>query len=262
MILIGERINASSASVKEAIEKKDTNFILKEAKLQAEAGCQFIDINCGLSRENEIDDMEWLIKTVGQHAEINFSIDSPDPRVIEKGLAQTKKKAVINSITAEKSRYSSLIPLAKEYKSSLIALTIDESGMPDTADDRVRIAEKLYNILKKEKIPDEDIYIDPLIRPVSSEPKQAKEILKAITRIKKLGNIKIVCGISNISYGLPQRSLVNSIFLSMALQAGMDAALVDPMDKKIMGAIRASEAILEKDRFCMNFIKAHRKKLI
>lgn len=259
MIIIGERINASRQPVKAALEKKDKAFIQKEARSQAEAGSKFLDLNCGLSHEREASDMEWLVETVRETAKIPLCIDSPDPHVIEKGVLIGKDKALINSITAEESRYSKILPLALKHNCSLVALTMNEKGMPETANDRFRIAQSLYKILKAEGMADNDIYFDPLVRPISSEAGQAQELLKSIPMIKSLGDVRVVCGISNISYGLPRRSLVNSAFLSLALSAGMDGALIDPLDKNIMAAIRSTEALLGRDRYCMNFIQGHRK---
>lgn len=261
MIIIGERINASRPSIKEALEKRDKGFIQKEAKAQIEVGSQFLDVNCGLSRDREAADMEWLINTIQEVGSVRLSIDSPDPTVIENGIHVSKERVLINSITAEEKRYRQILPIAHQHNCSITALTIDENGMPDSADDRFKVAKKIYNILKSEGISDEDIYFDPLVRPISSEPRQAQELLKSIPMIKSLGGVKVVCGISNISYGLPRRSLINSIFLSMALSAGMDGALVDPLDKRIVAAIKATEAISGQDRYCMNFIQAYRKGL-
>jgi len=134
--------------------------------------------------------------------------------------------------------------------------------MPKTALDRYEIAKSIYTLLKGEGIPDEQIYFDPLVRPISSEPGQAMELISSIAKIKSLGNVKVLTGISNVSYGLPKRSLINSIFLSMALCAGLDGALIDPLDKNNIQAIKASEALLGRDGYCMNFINAHRKGLI
>lgn len=261
MIIIGERINTSRPAIKEALEKKDTRFIQDQAGLQVEAGSQFLDMNCGLSRDREAEDMEWLIRTVQETVRVRLCIDSPDPLVIEKALLVAKDKVLINSITAEEARYGKILQLALKHNCSLIALTMDEKGMPNTAEDRFKIAERLYRILKSEGMADDDIYFDPLARPISSEPRQAQELLKAIPKIKTLGGIKIVCGISNVSYGLPRRSLINSIFLSMALSAGMDGALIDPLDRNIVAAVKTAEALLGEDKYCMNFIQAYRKGL-
>lgn len=258
MIIIGERINSSRSRIKKAIEEKDVGFIRGEATAQLERGAAFIDVNCGLSGSRETGDMEWLVNAIQGEKEIPFCIDSPSASALQAGASSSKGKVLINSITAEEERYKAVLPVALKHKCSIIALTMDSSGMPATAWDRVKVAEGLYRILKKEGVPDSDIYIDPLVRPVSSEPGQAQELLKAIPKIKELGDIKVVCGISNISYGLPRRSLVNSIFLSMALEAGLDGALIDPLDKVVMGAVRATEAVLGRDKYCMNYIKGHR----
>ncbi len=259
MIIIGERINASRASVKEALEKKDKAFIQREAKAQVEAGCQFLDVNCGLSRASEAGDMGWFVDAIQEKITTQLCIDSPNPEVIEKTIAKVKKKSLINSITAQKERYHNILPVALKHNCSIIALTMDEEGMPESADDRVRIAEKIYKILKSEGVSDDDIYFDPLVRPISSEPKQPQEVLKAIPKIKALGPVKVVCGISNVSYGLPRRPLINSTFLSLALLAGMDGALIDPLDKRAMASIKATEAILGKDGYCKNYIQGYRK---
>ncbi len=261
MIIIGERINASRPRIKEALEKKDDKFIQNEAKAQVEHGAQYLDVNCGLSGAAEVEDMEWLIDAVQGVTDTPLCIDSPDPKVIEKGVLTARAKKLINSITLEESRYSKIIPLALKHRCSVIALTMSEKGMPDTADDRLRIAESLYKLMKSEGFADEDIYFDPLVRPISSEPRQAEELLKAIPKIKSLGNVKVVAGVSNISYGLPKRKLINSVFLSLALSAGMDGAIIDPLDKATIGAIRATEAILGQDKYCMNLIQGHRKGL-
>ncbi|MDB4349354.1 dihydropteroate synthase [Omnitrophica bacterium] len=261
MIIIGERINTSRAAVKRALEEKNSQFIQREAKAQIEHGAQYLDVNCGLSRDTEAQHMEWLVKTIREVTDASLCIDSPDPDVIKRGVLASTGKSLINSITAEESRYGKILPLGLEHNCGIIALTMDEGGMPDTAGGRVRIAQKLYKILRKTGIADDNIYFDPLVRPISSEPRQAEELLKAIPAIKALGAVKVVCGISNVSYGLPRRRLINSTFLSMALSAGMDGALLDPLDKITTAAIRAAEATLGKDKYCMNFIQGHRKGL-
>lgn len=261
MIMIGERINASRSPIRHAIEKRDGKFIQEEAKAQAGAGCQFLDLNCGLSHDKEINDMEWLVETVQAAVDTPLCIDSPNPKAVIKGVLICRSKALVNSITAQKDRYRDILPVALEKKSGIVALTIDEGKMPEDSDGRVRIAEKIYKILKSEGVDDGDIYFDPLIRPISSEPRQAREVIRAIPKIKALGGVKVVCGLSNISFGLPKRSIINSTFLAIAIFAGMDAALIDPLDKRVMASIGAAEAILGADRYCMNYIQGHRKGL-
>ncbi len=262
MIIIGERINASRPPIKKAIENKDKAFLQNEAKAQRDAGSTFLDLNCAISTENEVQDMEWLVETIEEVVSIPLCIDSPNPSAIASGVKKSRGNALINSITAEESRYKHIIPLATKYKCSVIALTMDSNGMPKTSLDRYEIAKGIYTLLKREGLQDEQIYFDPLVRPISSEPEQAMELISSIAKIKTLGNVKVITGISNVSYGLPKRSLINSTFLSMALCAGLDGALIDPLDKKSIQAIKTSEALLGRDKYCMNFIGAHRKGLI
>lgn len=261
MIIIGERINASRPRVKEALEKRDSKYIQDEAQTQINNGAEYLDMNCGLSGDTEPEDMEWLIKTVRKISNIPLCIDSPNPEAIERGIAASGNKDIINSITAEESRYVNILPLALKHDCGIIALTMDEKGMPDTADERFEIASRIFKILKKEGVEDRNMYFDPLVRPISSEPRQAEELLKAIPKIKSLGDVKVLCGISNISYGLPRRKLINATFLSLALNAGLDGALVDPLDKATIAAISTTEALLGKDKYCMKFIQNHRKGL-
>ena len=261
MIIIGERINASRPAIQKALEEKDVSFIREEAKNQAAQGADYLDINCGLSQAAEEKDIEWLVLTVRSATDTPLCIDSPNPGVVERGVALGGPKCLINSITAERSRYEKILPLALKSGCGLIALTMDDKGMPATADDRVRIAEGLYGLLKKEGMADENIYFDPLVQPIATEQGQAMELLSTIPRIKRLGGVKVVCSASNVSFGLPKRRLLNSIFLALCLEAGLDGAIIDPLDKLTLGAVRSAEALLGRDKYCRNFIQGHRKGL-
>ena len=262
MIIIGERINASRPAIQKAIEESDEALIQKEARSQAERGAQYLDINCGLSRDKEERDMVWLVSAVRKVCDIPLCIDSPNSAAIEKGVAAAGANCLINSITLEESRYKKIIPIALRYKCGIIALTMDSRGMPNTAAERAGLAEQMYKIMKAEGLSDEKIFFDPLVRPIASEPGQAKELLLSIPLIKRLGDVKVICGVSNVSYGLPKRKLINSIFLSLAIAAGLDGAITDPTDESALGAILGAEAIMGKDKYCMNLIKSHRKGLI
>jgi len=165
---------------------------------------------------------------------------------------------MVNSITADEARIKNMLPLALKYNTKLIALTMDERKMPDTADERFQMAERILDRVKKDGFSKENLYFDPLIRPISTEPAQAREVFRSIPMIKALG-AKTICGLSNISYGLPNRRLVNSAFLAMAVQAGLDAAILDPLDKEAMSILRASRALLEMDEYCADYIKAFRE---
>lgn len=265
MLIVGERINSTRTSIKNAIISHNASVILREAETQISAGAQFIDINCASGTGNEAQDMDWMISVIqSQSKNVNICIDSPSYLAIDRALAVYKGRGsvMINSITGEESRIRNILPLAMKYKAKVIALTMDEKGMPSTAEERFEAAKNILERLKQEGLSAEDIYFDPLIRPVSTEPTQAREFLKSLPLIKSLGNVRTICGLSNVSFGLPNRSLMNSVFLSMAIEAGLDAALLDPLDKNIASALAASKVLLCEDEYCAGYIKAFREGIL
>ena len=254
MLIIGERINSSRKAINEAVNKKDVEFIQKEAINQVNAGADMLDVNCGTNVNSELSDMEWLIKKVQEVVDVPLVIDSPDPKALEAGLKVYKGKPMINSTTGEKKRMDEVLPLVKEYKTSIVALAMDENGMPHTALERYNVAKKITAAAEKYGISPSEIYFDPLVRPISTEPEQAREFFEAIKLIKTIPQVKTTCGLSNISFGLPNRSLLNSTFIAIAISAGLDSALIDPTDKNMIAAIRSTEAILNRDEYCMEYI--------
>lgn len=255
---IGERINSSRASIARALEAKNEAFIRREAALQKAAGAHMLDVNCAFNAKDEIRDMEWLVDIVQRETGLPLSIDSPNPEAVEAGLRRHKGKALINSITLEKGRYDAILPLVKKYKAGIIVLTIDEKGMPQTAVERLDMATRALDLVKGYGIPGEDLYVDPLVRPISSEPGQALEVINSARLIKSSSEIKLTCGLSNVSYGLPERSMLNAVFLAMMLAAGLDAAILDPLNNKIDAVLKTSAALLGDDEFCMEYIKSYR----
>jgi 5-methyltetrahydrofolate--homocysteine methyltransferase len=261
MIIIGERINSTRAHIQEAIKARNTAYIVKEALSQIEAGAHFVDVNCAMSLGDEVQDVDWVISVIQSEIKnASICIDSPNYLAIERAAQVYKPtgELFINSITGEDERIAKIVPLAVKRRAKLIALTMDESGMPDTAEERFEIAKKILIKVRELGLPEEDIYFDPLIRPVSTEPTQAKEFLRSIPLIKSLGRVNTVCGLSNVSYGLPNRKLINSVFLTMAIQAGLDAAIIDPTDRRMMPNIAASGALLGTDEYCAEYIGAFR----
>lgn len=262
MIIIGERINSTRQAINEAIKQRNIHHIIKEARNQIAAGAQFLDINCAVTTGDELQDMDWVISVIQSEIPgVSICIDSPNYLAIERALKvyTAGGRIFINSITAEDDRMKKIVPLARDHKARLIALTIDENGMPNTADERFEIARKIFDRARRDDFPTEDLYFDALIRPVSTEPLQAQEFLKALPLIKKLDDVKTVCGLSNVSYGLPNRSVINATFLSMAINAGLDAAILDPTDKLVTSCVAASRAVLCLDGYCAEYIKAYRE---
>lgn len=262
MLVIGERINSTRAHIQEAIKARNAAYIVKEAARQIDAGAHFVDINCAMTLGDEVQDIEWVVSAIQSEIKgVSICVDSPNYLAIERALKVFKRpgEVFINSITGEDARINNIVPLAKGRDAKLIALTMDENGMPNTAEERLKAAENILNKTKKLGFKEDNLYFDPLIRPISTEPDQAKEFLRSIKFIKGLGKVKTICGLSNVSFGLPDRKVINSIFLAMAIQSGLDAAILDPTEKQIMSSIAASRALLCDDEYCGEYIKAFRE---
>ena len=264
MLIVGELINTSRKAIKEAVEKKDAGYIKDIARKQAEAGAHYIDVNCGTLVHNEPEVMAWLVGLVREAVDLPLCIDSPNPAALEAGLelAAERGQPMVNSISAEAGRYSSVLPLVQKYKARVVALLMDDSGMPDTAGQRIAIARRLVGALTQDGVPAEDIYIDPLVKPVSTADTAGLEVLEALQFIKKEHPaVHTICGLSNVSYGLPSRPVLNQVFLVQTMTAGMDAYILDPLDRNLMGFLYASRALLGKDPYCADYLKAYRRGL-
>ena len=261
MIIVGEKINTSLKAIRPAVEAKDSAAVKEMALRQAEAGANYIDVNCGTFPTKEPELLEWLVNTVQESTSVPLCIDSPNPQALKTALkAYQGGKPIINSVTAEKERFASVFPLVTEYHTSIIALCMDDGGMPETADDRVRIAEKLIGDMTGEGVQIGDIYIDPMVRPVSTGSHYGVVALDTIRRVMaEFPGVHTTCGLSNISFGLPARKIINQAFLISAIAAGLDSAILDPLDKRIMSFVYASELLQGKDEFCMNYLSAFRE---
>lgn len=260
MLIVGERINTSRKNIRPAVETRDRDFIQKEAMLQIEAGAKILDVNCGTRVREEPEDLEWLVKTVQEKIPNPLCIDSPNPEALGRALAVHKGRPLINSITMEKERMCHILPLIKRYNAGVIALTMDDRGMPVDSKTRIEIAGKLLEVLEGEGVKREDIYFDPLVRPIATDPEQALAVLETISSImKRFSGVHTFCGLSNISFGLPLRPLLNQNFLTMAMLMGLDSVMIDPLDKRMMSSLTASLALLNKDRFALEYINAFRE---
>jgi 5-methyltetrahydrofolate--homocysteine methyltransferase len=260
MLIVGERINTTRKSIDAAVEARNAELISGEAQKQTEAGADLIDVNAGTRLKTETADMEWLVNVVQEVVDNRLCIDSPNPEVIEVGIKLARQKPLVNSITAEAERIDAIMPMVKEYGTSVVALTMDEAGMPRTGKDRHGIACKIIDMISEYSIPMDDIYFDPLVQPIGSNPDQGLAVLEGIKLIRSsFPDAHIICGLSNISFGLPDRKLLNRIFLPMAALAGLDAAIMDPTDKPLMSSLMASCALLAQDEFCLNYIRAWRE---
>ena len=259
MIIIGELINASRKAIKAAIEAQDAAAIGKVATDQAEAGADYIDVNAGIFVGKEPEYLKWLVQTVQQATDKPCAIDSPDPSAIEAALSAHQGTPMINSISLEKERYDKLMPIIAGTEMKVIALCMSDAGMPQTVDDRMKIADELVNGLVKNNIPVENIFVDPLVQPLSVDKSFGVEFINTIEQIvSAYPGIHTACGLSNISYGLPARQFMNRTFMTMAIAKGLDGAIINPLDGRMMATIIAAEALAGRDNFCMNYLKAFR----
>ncbi len=261
MVIVGELINASRKAITEAIRNRDVDAVQTVARQQYEAGANYIDVNAGIFLEEEKNYISWLVQTVQAVVDCPCSIDTTNPEAINAGLSVHQGIPMINSISLESDRYNKMIPLLAGTDCKIVALCMSDEGIPKTAEDRLLVADKLINGLVQNRIPLEHIYVDPLVQPISVDRTFGIEFLKSIALIKeKFDGVHTMCGMSNISYGLPERSFVNQTFMSMAVAIGLDGAIINPIDKRMMANIIAAEALAGRDNFCMNFMKAYRAK--
>ncbi len=260
MLIIGERINASRKSIAEAIASRDRTFIQNEAKTQVAAGADYIDVNAGTFVGEEAKHLQWIIETVQEVTDLPLSIDSPDPSVIQAMIPLVKKTPMINSITLEPSRLQGILPLVAGHKTKVIALCQSGDSVADTADAKVKMAGQLVEKVNGAGIPLDDLYIDPLVYPLATNDRSALATLDAIEQImKQFPRVHTTCGLTNVSYGLPNRKLVNRTFLVAAIVRGLDSAILDPTDKQLYGALKAALMIVGKDEFCMQYITGFRE---
>lgn len=259
MEIVGELINASRKKIGEAIKAEDADYIQETAKQQWDNGADYIDVNAGTFVGREKEYMKWLIQTVQQVVDAPCCIDSPDPDVVETALELHKGVPMINSISLEADRYEALMPIVTGRDCKVVALCMSDQGMPESAEDRFAIAERLVNSLVQKGAKKENIYVDPLVQPISTNDSYGVEFLNAIERIMtELDGVHTVCGLSNISYGLPKRELLNQNFAVMGVLKGLDCAIINPLDRKLMANLKSAEVLAGRDTFCMNFLDAYR----
>jgi len=259
MIIIGELLNSTRPAIRRAMADRDADLIKTMAEGQQEAGADYLDVNAGAFAEEELDYLKWLIETVRETSQLPLCIDSPKPEALSLGCELAGGKLLINSISAEKKRFESVLPLVKEHNASVIALAMDDTGLSDDEGKMYDVACGLVDNLQKEGIEPSRILLDLLVRPISAGSQYGPLFLNLLKRVRgKYQHIHFVCGLSNISYGLPRRKIINRAFLLLSMAAGLDAAILDPLDDPMMAQIKATEALLGIDDYCMNYIAAAR----
>lgn len=256
--IIGERINPTGKKLfKEALRNNDIDYILKEAIGQVESGADILDVNVGLPEIDEEETMKKVIKEIQSIIDTPLQIDSNNPKVIEKALRVYNGKAIVNSVNGEDKVLDNLLPLIKKYGAAVVALTLDDKGIPKKAEERLKIAEKIVNKALDYGMKREDIFIDCLVLTASAQQEDVRETLKAVTLVKEKLKVKTILGVSNISFGLPNRELINKTFLAMSLQSGLDLPILNPNNKEMINIINAFKVLNNQDIGAANYIEMY-----
>ncbi|ABK99029.1 homocysteine S-methyltransferase family protein [Pelobacter propionicus] len=257
--IIGERINPTGKKLySKELQEGKVSYIRREAMEQAQLGATLLDLNVGAPGIDEPVAMERAVFCASGAVGVPLVLDSSSPAALEAGLKAADGKVLINSVSGEAKSLSRVLPLAKKYGAALIGLTLDAKGIPDSAEGRLAIARRIRNAARRQGIPDQDIIIDCLTLTVSAEQKRAAETLRTIRLVKEKLGLSTVLGVSNISFGLPQRPLISSSFFSMAMAAGLDAAIINPREKAMMDAWRSAMVLLNRDPRAEAFIQTYR----
>jgi cobalamin-dependent methionine synthase I len=263
MMIIGEKINGSRSQVARAIAERDRKFIIDLAESQVAGGVDFLDVNAGTSPDRETQDLVWLVRTVQEAVDVPLCLDSPNPQPLSFALKEVKKTPMINSISGESARLKNVLPIVAEYGCPVIALALDDIGIPKGTEDRLEVVRRVIHQTRTKGVPDERVYVDPLVLTLGTDSKSGKIATETMQRIRsEFPEAHLIVGLSNISFGLPARHLINRTFLSLAMMAGLDSAILDPTDQVLRATILTTELVLGEDRFCRNFTQSYRSGLI
>lgn len=262
MRIIGEKINGTRKRVAQAMAERDSEFIQDLARKQAEAGCAWLDVNAGTHPEKEPEDLIWLIETVQSVVDTPLSLDSANPKALKVAVQAVNKTPMINSISGEPERLAGILPLVAEYGCPVIALAMDDKKIAENSEKRFEVITRIIKETRAVGVPDSNLYFDPLAMTISTNTQSALIAFATMRCVREqYPEAHLTIGLSNISFGLPGRSFVNRYFLSLAMQAGLDSAILDPLDREIQAAILTTDLLLGKDKHCLNFIRASRKGL-
>lgn len=260
MIIIAEKINGTLEKVAQAIKKRDTEYIASLAIKQEEAGASYIDVNAGTYPNREAEDLAWLVKVVQDAVKIPVCIDSTNSEALEKVLPLFKQPGMINSVNGDPKQLDVILKLALKYDAKVIALLMDEKGIPATTEERMKIARIIMEEARKIGLHECQIYFDPLVMAITTKQDAGRVFLDTLTAIKReYPEAHIVSGLSNISFGLPERKVANRAFMAVAVGAGMDAAIMNPFDFELAATACAVSTVMGRDPHCRDYLKAYRQ---
>lgn len=260
LIIIGEKINGTTPSVKMAIEARNEEFIRNLAVKQSEAGADFIDLCASTASGEEVETLKWLMDIVQEVVDTPLCIDSPNPLAIKEVFKYAKQPGLINSVSLEHDKCEVIFPLIRGTAWQTIALTCDNRGIPKEVQTRVDIAKRIVEKAQEYGIAQEKIHIDPLVIALSVDNDSLLKFAEVTRKIKEcFPTINVTGGLSNISFGMPIRKVINHNFLTLAMFAGIDSAIMDPLDREMIDTLLTTEALLGRDKYCRNFINAFRR---
>ena len=264
MIIIGEKINGAIPSTAQAIKDRDADFIRDLAVRQAAAGADYIDVCAGTAPSEEYDALCWLLDVVEECTDKPICLDSPDPHMLVKVADKVKRPGILNSLSDEGEKCDVIIPyLAAHPEWSVMVLCSSDSGPSETCERKMEVAHDIMAKLEAAGIAQERVFIDPVVLAVSAVGGAGSEFIAAVAQLKEAWpDAKVAAAVSNVSYGSPVRGLMNHVFLVLNLQMGLDAGIIDPLNRDIIGSIYATEALLNRDPYCRKYNKAYRKGLI
>lgn len=262
MKIIGEKINGTIDSVKKAIEERNGDFIHGLALSQDRAGASWLDVNAGTLPEQEPQDLAWLVRVVQEVSDLPLCLDSANKDALEYAIEKVDRTPMINSISGEPDRLNEILPMVCHHNCHVIALAMDETGIPKNAHARLGVVEKLIKATREAGLSDDKVYIDPLVTALATGTDSGKTAFETMEKIgMKFPRVHFTMGLSNISFGLPKRSVVNRTFMTLSMAYGLDSAIMDPLDRNLMEAIAAAELVLGKDDFCLNYTRAYRESM-
>ena len=257
-VVIGERINPTGKKkFQQALREHNIEYLLNEAFAQEEAGAQVLDVNVGLPEIDEPVLLVEVMEALQAVLPLPLQLDTSDPAAMERAMRRYNGKPMLNSVSGKAESMAALFPLVKKYGGVVVGLALDENGIPPTAEGRVAIARKIRDTAARYGIPQKEIVIDPLTLTISSEPDAAQVTLEAVRRVKEELGLSTILGVSNVSFGLPKRELVNTAFFTLALQNGLDCAILNPNNSPMMGAWRSWQALMGLDGQCGRYIAAY-----
>ena len=263
MIIIGEKINGSIPIVADAIARRDSEFIKARARMQEEAGATFIDCCASVPEAQEVETLKWMIDCIQEVSDLPISVDSPSAKVLSEAYKFCKRPGLFNSVSGEGDKIDIIFPIMAENKKwECIALCSDDTGIPKNAADRLKVFDKIMAKAKEYGIRPSRLHIDPLVEMLCTSENGIETNTEVISTIReKYPSIHITAAVSNISFNLPVRKMVNLGFTVLAMNAGLDSAILDPTNRDMMGVIFATEALLGMDDYCMEYISAYREGL-